>query len=203
MIYLLGGAPRVGKSIIGRQLAETIGFEYVSTDDIDSKAQAAVSAEECAVRFPGPNFDGDPKKNTHSPEDRTRLQMITNESLRPIIDTIIRDAIHRNHNLVIEGAHLLPEHTQSLTNEFGSSGVRSLFLGWIDINAIANGIYQDTGDRNWLKLGDATVTLQVAKFVAVYSARIREEAEKYGCIYQERTNNFETDTQQVLQYFLS
>jgi shikimate kinase len=35
MIYLVGGAPRIGKSIIGKKLASLVSAEFVSTDDLE------------------------------------------------------------------------------------------------------------------------------------------------------------------------
>lgn len=201
MIYLLGGAPRVGKSIIGRELAKATEFDYVSTDDVTEKALAAISKERQAILFPGPNFFRNPEENILSPMERTTLLMISNGSLRPDIDAIVRNAIAEHKNLVVEGAHLLASHARELEDEFGSEQVRSLFVGWKDVDAIGNGIHQDTGDRNWLKHGSPAVVQQVAEFVAAYSTRLQSDAEQHNVTYRERTPNFSADTECVLEYF--
>lgn len=36
MIYLIGGAPRVGESIVSETIAQTKGVEPISTDDMQS-----------------------------------------------------------------------------------------------------------------------------------------------------------------------
>ena len=52
MIYLIGGAPRVGKSILGQQLAAKLNTSWISTDLLVDLLQ--VKKEGCLLRVDAP-----------------------------------------------------------------------------------------------------------------------------------------------------
>lgn len=64
MIYLIGGSPRVGKSIIASKLSKSIGAKLVSTDDLKVPQH----------NLPGICFSGDPKENVMTPKERVNLK---------------------------------------------------------------------------------------------------------------------------------
>lgn len=51
MIYLIGGAPRVGKSIIGKKLANIVGATFVSTDELDESLSTLSSILKYLMRI--------------------------------------------------------------------------------------------------------------------------------------------------------
>jgi hypothetical protein len=64
MIYLIGGAPRIGKSLIANALGNMKQAMVLSTDELDEQYVATLSEDERVRKFPMPNFSGTPSHNT-------------------------------------------------------------------------------------------------------------------------------------------
>ncbi|MBP9747683.1 hypothetical protein KBD13_01975 [Patescibacteria group bacterium] len=203
MIYLIGGAPRVGKSIIANKVTEAMNATLVSTDDLCSEVTKVLSPEEKKRRFPLPGFSGTASENTLTPEERVELQCISASSLVPALDTVIASALSEHRDLVIEGVHLLPEYVSRLHTQYGAENVRVLFLGLSDVESIVEGIVQNTSPSNWMRNSDKEVIRQVAGFVAAFSVHIQKKAEAAGFPYQERTADFESDVRRFSEYLLT
>jgi adenylate kinase family enzyme len=52
MIYLIGGSPSSGKSILSKQLSKKLNIPYLSTDNIRPIVLAYLKGEERAKKFP-------------------------------------------------------------------------------------------------------------------------------------------------------
>jgi len=197
MIYLIGGAPRVGKSIVARMLAESSQAAFIATDDMCDEAAKGLSEEERKARFPLPGFSGTASENTLTPEERVELQIITSKSLEPKLDQVISEAITKNKSLVIEGVHLLPEHVRRLLAEHGAEKFKVLFVGSNDVDRVMTGIAENTNPRNWTRNSSPEVIRQIAEFVAAFSAHIQKEATRNLLPYQERTDDFGADAKRL------
>ncbi len=201
MIYLIGGAPRVGKSLAANAITQATHVAPVSTDDVCGQVMAAMPEEERASKFPLPRFSGDPAENTLSPEDRVKLQIVSARSLEPEIDRIIADALSKQETLVLEGVHLLPDHVQELLEQHGTDSIRPVFVGSEDATRIVDGIQKNTNPNNWLREGNPAVIRQIAEFAAAFSAWIRGEAEIHSLTYIERTDDFEGDMKRFVDFY--
>lgn len=184
MIYLIGGAPRVGKSILAKKLALLTKSTCISTDKI---------CEHRAANFPLPGFSGDPSENILKPKERVNLQLVSARSLEPDIDRLIANAIHTQKSLIIEGIHILPDHAETLMKKYGSKKICSVFIGSNNINRVIEGIKNNTNPDNWLKKSNARVIRQVAEFAVAFSSYIKQDAKRHSCLYRERTDDFEAD----------
>lgn len=197
MIYLIGGAPRVGKSFIANSLAQQVKARIVATDDLCSRVLSATPEEERASKFPWPVFSGIASENTHTPEERVRLQIIEARSSEAEIDRVVTEAIHDPQFLVVEGVHLLPDHVRKLQEKFGRDRVHAIFVGSQDIERVLDGMAKNTNPHDWMKEANAEVQRQVAEFVVAYSGWIKAEASKNGLRYIERTEDFTHDIEEV------
>ncbi len=202
MVYLIGGAPRVGKSIIARRLAQETGADLISTDDLWSESVKELTESERKEKYPFPGFSGTASENTLTSDELTRLQLIEAASLWPELDEVIRKAIAIDEPLVIEGVHLIPEYVDRLIAEFGPRRIRAVFVGSRDVADVAEGIAKNTSSDNWMKDANPEVISQLAAFVAAFSAHIKTEAERNRLKYEERTKDFEGDIKTILSMVL-
>jgi 2-phosphoglycerate kinase len=188
MIYLIGGAPRIGKSTIAKQFSESIKGRFVSTDKLENLRQDFLVL-----------FYNDAKKNTLTPNGK--LEVIINEAsqLYPQIDDIIKKFINHHQDTVIEGVHLLPEYVANLIKTFGTKNIRSIFIGLTDIEKILQGMARNTSPNNWLKDFDIDVLRQIALLTETFSHYLHYEARKYNLLYKERSNNFQKDTLDIIK----
>lgn len=202
MIYLIGGAPRVGKSIISKSIAETKGIQPISTDDLESRASITFSEEQRRELFPLPGFSGDPLENTLTPNERVQLQIISSKSLKAEIENAINEAISTRRDLVIEGIHLLPETVRDLIDHHGKDQIVASFVGSVDVDRIMSGMEKNTNPNDWLKDANEIVRKQVAEFVAAFSKYVQEESQRKGFSYLERTDAFESDVRRLTEILL-
>lgn len=197
MIYLIGGAMRVGKSILAKAIAEKTQAELIATDDVCRAAIKKLSPEEKDKQYPLRSFKSDPAKNTVTPEDNVERQIVTAQSLIPELDRIISEAISQKRTLVIEGVFILPHYVHSLIEKYGPQNVHAVFVGSKHIEHIINGIKKNTSPNNWMKESNPEVIRQVAALTVAFSQRIQEDADEYHLEYVERTENFEKDKEQL------
>lgn len=203
MIYLIGGAPRVGKSTLAKKIADSTKSHLVSTDTLCRRMIENLSAEEKRLLFPVPSFSGTASENTLTPEERILLQGISAKSVEPELEKIIAQALSKNESLVLEGIHLFPNYVHQLLLKRGPTKFTTLFIGQTATDLVVEGIVKNTSPNNWLRESNPDVIRQVADFVAVFSKYIQEEAALHDLIYQERTPIFESDLERFSQYLLN
>lgn len=187
MIYLIGGAPRVGKSIVGKHLSLKTGFQLISTDEIEIPPDQSIL----------PGFSGNPSENILSPEERVKLLVAEAEFLQNTIKEIVKKTTEDHKDVIIEGVHVLPKHV----SKYGLENIKVIFLGSRDTELILRGISQNDSPNNWLKNCNEVVRHQVAEFVRAFSAYIFNETEKSRVVYKERSDDFDSDVAYIIQCF--
>lgn len=193
MIYLIGGTPRVGKSLVAKKLAEATNAKAVSTDLIAGNLASSLTEAERKARFPLPGFSGTPSENTLSPEERVELQLVSARSVQGAIDELVAKAAAKNETLILEGVHLLPSHVRTIIDKYGTEHIQALFVGSTDTERIVDGIMKNSSPDNWMRDSNPEVIRQVAEFASAYSACIQKDARNESLSYKERTDDFEAD----------
>jgi len=189
MIYLIGGAPRIGKSIIAKQLARDIKAKFVSTDELEKPDNDSESVI----------FYEDSKKNTLTPEERIESVKKEAEEIIAEIESIIGRSVNQSQDIVIEGVHLFPNYVYNFLNKFGKGKIKAIFSGSTNIKFILEGLKKSTGPNNWHKDFNQEVQMQIALFVQVFSKHLIKECKKYGLEYKERSNDFKKDGEDILR----
>jgi len=190
MIYLIGGAPRVGKSTIAKQFAKSINERFVSTDELENPDQC-----------PSVIFYSNPIKNILIP--RKRIEFVKYEAKQKIstITDIINKAIKKHQDTVIEGAHLFPVYVDNFVKIFGKDNIKAIYIGSTNIKLILEGMARNTSHNNWVKDFNQEVLKQIALFTKEFSDYLYDESKKYNLLYKERSNAFQKDIREVINEF--
>ena len=109
MIYLIGGAPRAGKSILGQRLCTTRSVGWVSTDLLMELLRVA-------------NAAGRKMKWDAAPEAITAAA----DWFFPYLERFIWGVNSLADHYVIEGVDFLPAHVAQLSMQYP---IRTVFLG--------------------------------------------------------------------------
>ena len=189
MIYLIGGAPRVGKSIIATRLAKLLSGRLISIDELEKQSNRP------AVVF----FSSNPAENTLTPKELVDTLVSEANLLHDDINRILRKAKDRNENVIIEGVHILPEYVMSYAEILNTENVKSIFIGSTNTELVLQGMAQNTGSNNWLKDFGKTVRKQIALFTNAFSNYLISEAQKYKTPYKERSLNFQEDMSNIIK----
>ncbi len=168
MIYLVGGAPRVGKSILGQRLSANLCVGWISTDVL----MQLLSVNNEAGRKAG--WNAAPAAITANAE-----------WFFPYLERFIWGVSSLADNYVIEGVDFLPAQVAQLAPQYQ---IRAVFLGCSSMTL--ERLNQFPGrSRGYGRLPEE-VRWQIVQDVPLWSDFIRQEAERFSYPYVDMTNHF-------------
>jgi hypothetical protein len=115
MLYLIGGAPRAGKSILAQRMLEQQTVAYFPTDTLVMGLATAL-----------PQLG---LKPSDSPSTRAPIMW-------PILRGMAMKILEHGEDYLLEGDVLMPAHCVALRERFGSA-VSSCFLGYEKVDSVA------------------------------------------------------------------
>jgi hypothetical protein len=167
MIYLLGGAPRAGKTTAGHRFTERTGVSCFSIDYLKMGLVRGM-----------PEFGLDVYDDSG-----------TAEKLWPILRGMIHTYAEEDDSILLEGYYLWPVHVAQLSRELDVH-IRSCFIGYCEIPTMQK--VHDMrehdpggwlrGPGGWSDESDEGATEMVEHLKSV-SRQIRAECMKYGFRY--------------------
>jgi hypothetical protein len=167
MIYLIGGAPRAGKSILGQRVSVKLKTGWISTD---------LLAELLKVR----SDEGTNEWNA-APE----AIMITAEKFFPYLERFVWGVSSMAENYVIEGVNFLPLQVAQLSAQYP---IRSVFLGCSHMTLERFDRFPGRS-RGYASLPDE-LRRQIVHDVPLWSEFIRQEATRFGYQYVDMIDDY-------------
>lgn len=205
MIYLIGGAPRCGKTIAARRLQQILGCSYLPSDYLGAVIGRYIPAEQRATLLPAV---GSGTANDERFARFSAAEMLVGFQMRartswPGIQALIEYALYDNQDYIIEGFHIEPAFAHHLANTYGSQHLRVGFLVKTDLAAITTGLRDARERRDWAheRTADPATFQLIAAWVQHYSAYIQAEANGYGYPTFPTDTAFEASITAALQYF--
>ena len=168
MIYLLGGAPRVGKSILAQQISANLKIGWISTDLLED-----------LLRFK--NVEGTKAKWDSSPEAVSAHA----EWFFPCLERFTWGINSMAESYVIEGVDFLPAQVARLAAQYP---VRAVFLGCSEMTLERFDNFP--GCSPGYAYLPEEVRRQFAQDIPLWSEFIRQEAERYRMPYVEMSDDF-------------
>jgi len=168
MMYLIGGAPRVGKSILCQQVAASLRIGWISTDLLIDllrlKKEEGVKTE----------WNAAPASIIASAE-----------WFFPYLDRFLWGVSSMAESYVIEGVDILPEQVQQLSPRYQ---IQSVFLGRSHMTVeIFN---QFPGRSPGYATLPELLRRQIAQDVPIWSDIIRPEARRFDYAYVDMSRDF-------------
>lgn len=170
MIYLVGGAPRTGKSILGQQVAARLNIGWVSTDLLMELLRAKHVAGVKMV------WDASPQ-----------AIMDTAEWFYPCLERFIWGVNAMTESYLIEGVDFLPAQAAQLAAHYPISAV---FLGCAHMTPERFDQFPGRS-RGYAHLPEPQ-RRQFAHDVPLWSAFVRQEAERCHYPYIDTSDDFPT-----------
>lgn len=153
MIYLIGGAYRIGKTTLSRRILREKGIPYISTDLLRNSLYT----------FLGRPF---PEKWDDRPEE-----------FFPYLKDFIRRCENKYpEGVVIEGDIFLPQQISQIKN----NNIKCCFLGASNITVDQ---IKDSDPTNWVNYKSPEEQEYLPQGIMRISNIYKEESEKYGFIY--------------------
>lgn len=183
MLYLLGGAPRAGKSTVARRLVTESGVPYFSLDYLMMGL---------ANGLPLSGVDADDP-------DEARVA----DRMWPVVRPMATAMLENGEEYLLEGVHLFPRFVWELQQAWPGQ-VRSCFLGYADADVQRKAAELrrfPPGPNDWMsEFDDGEIARSVAAFKAL-STLIRDECTRYGLRYIESSADFPGAVAEAVAYF--
>jgi hypothetical protein len=175
MIYVVGGAPRAGKSILGQQVAANLRIGWISTDLLMEllrvKNEEGVKAEWNA---------------------NTEAIRANAEWFFPYLERFVWAITSQAENYVIEGVDFLPAQVKRLSVQYP---IRTVFLGCSKMTLETLDGFPGRSP-GYSRLSEE-VRRQIAKDVPLWSELIRQECESFGYPYIDTVHDFPKQLRQA------
>jgi len=187
MINLLGGPPRVGKSIIGSKIQQQHAISVVSTDSLGAVLENVLSSEAAPDLFV--------LSKLHEMPMAERVKLVTQNPTELIdgvrkesfvvwkaVEAFIRREYEEGRDVLIEGVAVLPE----LVHQLDNVPYRVVFIGNQGENHQENiRKSAEENEHDWMRAVSDHYMSAYAIFVRRMSAYIEQEAKMYGFEYIE------------------
>ena len=180
MLYILGGAPRSGKTLLSRRAVEEKKIPYIPLDGLVTAL--AYGAPQVGISF-----------DMHLVERAIAMWPITKE----LLGCLMRE----ERDFLVEGDSILPSHVVELSTE--NKNIKTCFLGYPTMNrdeklALIREHHQ--GELDWTKeISDEDLSKMVEEMVS-FSGYLVEESAKYDIAFFDVSKSFDVARVQAFSY---
>lgn len=187
MIFLLGGAPRVGKSIISGEIRQRYAVSVVSTDTLGAVLENTLSPEAAPDLFVFSRFNEMPaadrvKLMVNDPAELVDYVRRESRVVWKAVEAFIRREEDEGRDALIEGVAVLPE----LVNQLEDIPHRVVFIGnQGSKHKETIKKHAEENEHDWMRGVSDEYVCAFSMFVERMSAFIEQETKKYGFEYIE------------------
>ncbi len=187
MIFLLGGPPRVGKSIIASEIRKKHAVSVVSTDTLGAVLENVLSPEAAPDLFVFGKFNEMPmaeRVKSMMKDPAELIDYVRKEShvVWKAVETFIKRENDEGRDVLIEGVAILPELVSRLEN----IPHRVVFIGNQGENHKENiKKSAEENEHDWMRDVSDEYISAFAMFVKRMSTYVERETKKYGYEYIE------------------
>jgi 2-phosphoglycerate kinase len=177
MFYLIGGAPRVGKTILGQRVTAQLMIGWISTDLLEDLLRF--------MKVPGQ------KTAWNAAPEAIQADA---DWFFPVLERFLWGVNSMAESYVIEGVDFLPAHVARLAERFP---VRSVFLGCSSMTLERFDRYPGRS-RGYIGLPDET-RRRFAGDIPRWSEFVRQEAARAGLPYVDTGGDFDARLREAEQ----
>ncbi len=198
MIYLIGGAPRTGKSIVSSLLMREVSIPWLSTDALSTVVHDLTPIAERAEKFPYKGFTSVDQLSESEIQQKVDWQITEANSLQICINSLVRHQIGVRDNQILEGVHILPQQVRTLMDDPATKDqIRAVFLICEDEAIQLAVMRQNTSHFDWLSGASDETFKSVADFVVAYGQWLKAECDKYRIPYIIRRGEFQAENEKI------
>jgi len=196
MIYLIGGAPRCGKTILAKKIALKHKISWITTDTLRFVILAHTPKSQIKQKFPFETVKtakGQYHFERYSPQTLLKLEITEANSMWPGIKELIKQFINSNQDYVIEGVNLLPRLVNQFKNTKFWPNIKVVYLIKTDLKKIKEGIPKNKKEFDWILAGGINVPGRLGKaaqMIRYESKYFVTQAKKYKFKLVNTDSNF-------------
>ena len=191
MIYLIGGSPRSGKTILAKKMARRLNCELILIDDIRKKEIKRLGRKDSVKYFPFEKIykNNDDFFQKYSPKEILDCEIKEAKSIWPKIKAIISKSLKDNLQIVIEGVQLLPEFLEKYKT---NSAVKIIILYKKNKKLLQEGFHKNKNKNDWLVIEtkNKKTFRKAAETYSFYGNFFEKEARKHGFASENTEKDF-------------
>lgn len=203
MFYLIGGAPRSGKTTLAKELSKKTGLPWISTDTLESVVMEYVPDEKFDEMFPKNQM----RRITHNSNEEMYSEYSAEEicsaylrqgiSIYSAIKSFIESENNDSHGYIIEGHHIHPSLIKELASEYD---IKAIFLGREDEKDFLASTIEHASDKDWVtrKSKDEAIYPTIVRMLILFSMHIRKEAGEYDLPYFTTDNDLPQKVREII-----
>ena len=204
MFYLIGGAPRTGKTTLAKQLSKKLVLPWISTDTLESVVLKYVSDEELLSKFPKRVIRRETKQSNdvmyknHSAQEIVDAYLKQAEGMEEAIQVFLESESRHGHSYILEGYHITP----TLVTKLKGSGfeTQSVFLGRGDVDDTRKSITINSGSSDWVidKTENEETFGKIAEMIVLFSDTLKKGVQEN---YYSMDGDFTANLEKALNSF--
>ncbi len=208
MIYLIGGSPRCGKTILAKKIAHDKKISCVSTDALRAAILNTVPKSQRQKKFPQEAMPTPPTKfrfDVYSPAAQLKAQLVEAETMWPGVMAFIKSLSNREQQYVVEGVHLLPRLVNQLKKTSYWKDIKVVYLAKKDLAKIIKDFPKNKDEYDWMLptiQHDKARLRKAALMTQVKSQYFDREAKKYHLKVFNTDSNFQKKLRQAQRYLI-
>ncbi len=187
MIYLIGGAPRCGKTTIAKKLSKKLQIPWLSADTIEGIVFASTPAKDVSRLFPKgvirkkTGQSNDLMYSKYSTKQITDLYIRQSRTSWPAIEAVVEQEIKEGNDYIIEGHQVHPQLMSKLIKKYGRKNIRALVVTRFEVDKIVEGCLKHKAKNDWFvqKTRNKATYYKMAEMISGYSEFFQAEAKKY------------------------
>lgn len=208
MIYLIGGAPKCGKTTLAKKLSLALKIPWISTDSLQSVVQAYTNKNDIPKKFPW-SFQRKKTKrindviyNIFSAGKIIKFYRKQAKGVFKAIEIMTICEITDGNDLIIEGYHIEPSLAIKLRKKYGEENIRSVFLVKTDINKFVQDIKKTSTPNDWImaRTKNEETYLKIAEMICRYGKFFGSEAEKSRLAVFNMNDDFKNKIDSAITY---
>ncbi|MCX6793395.1 MAG: hypothetical protein NTY12_05260 [Candidatus Falkowbacteria bacterium] len=196
MIYLIGGAPKCGKTTLAKKISKDFNIPWISADTLQNIVWAYTPKENHREIFPHKYSRGnsnDEFYSKNSTEDIIENYIIQGRNTYAAISMMAETYLTDKDDFIVEGYEVTPEIVNDIFTKFGKEHIKVVFLLKHDKDKFVQNVHKSTTPNDWIlrKTKDDSTFDKIAKMIVGYSSYFETEAKKYGFDVFVMDNDFE------------
>ena len=182
MLYIIGGAPRSGKSKISRRMLVEKQVSYFPMDVVTTVLEGF---QKTVGVFEGQDFIEKSQKSWVA------------------VKNLLDHLYETEENYLVEGDNILPSQISNFLNMYNSKDIRICFVGYIELDPREKlrTIRENSGGKDdWTKIVSDEELLPMIQEMIEFSRYLKSECEKYGFKFFDVSHDFIKTQQEVFDY---
>lgn len=208
MIYLIGGAPKCGKTTLAKKLAKEYQIPWISADTLQNIVKAYTPKEKHAVLFPHGYLREDSNDEFYAKHSASKIienyikqGKTTYDAISMMAETYLTD----EDDFIVEGYQVTPEVVEQIFKKFGNEHIKAVFLVKHDEQKFIQDIHKSSTPNDWIirKTKDEATFTKIAQMISEYSDYFEKEAKKYGFSVFNMDKDFNEQINMIEKYLKS